>query len=86
VEETRKKNGVKTFFSGIYLLLSLCLLLVVCAHCYPQAEVAVRQAIAGATDGPVQEAFGVLAEGLGEYRPVKEVLRESYEVLTGAAS
>lgn len=79
-----KRSGrFGAFISGVYLLASACLLLVVCAHCYPDAGARLREAFAGAEDSPVREAFSVLAEGLGESRPVKEVLSESYEVLVG---
>ena len=69
--------------SAVYLLMSICLLLSVCMHCYPQAEEKLREVIVGVSDSPVREAFGVLAEGLEESRPVKEVLSRSYEVLVG---
>lgn len=42
-----------------------------------------RQMAAGAENGPVQEAFGTLTDGLGGDRPVKDVLAESYGVLIG---
>ncbi len=79
-----KRSGrFKSFISAVYLVAAACLLFCVCAHCYPDAGQKLRQAIAGAADSPVREAFSVLAEGLGESRPVKEVLSESYEVLVG---
>ena len=81
--EPKKTGWGKAICSAIYLLLSVCLLVGVCMHCYPQAEEKLRQAIVGVADSPVKEAFSVLAEGLGESRPVKEVLGESYEVLIG---
>ena len=83
MDPEKRKGGFKSFISGVYLVAAVCLLVGVCAHCYPDAGQRLRQAIAGAEDSPVREAFSVLAEGLGESRPVKEVLSESYEVLVG---
>ena len=79
----KRSGGFLSFISGVYLLASVCLLLVVCAHRYPDAGRWLRETMAGAVDSPVREAFSVLADGLGESRPVKEVLSESYEVLIG---
>ena len=81
-----RKNGWKVFISSVYLLVSVCLLFGVCVHCYPQVEDKLRQVIVGMEHTPVKEAFGVLADGLGDSRPIKEVLSESYEVLKGEAS
>ncbi|MBP3633078.1 MAG: hypothetical protein J6J43_00705 [Oscillospiraceae bacterium] len=85
MEEPKKSGTFAKIISAICLVLSICLLIGVCGHCYPQIEQTIRQAVAGVSDNPVQEAFGVLADGLGESRPVKEVLSESYGVLIGEA-
>ena len=79
----QKKGGFSAVLSAVYLVCSMCLLLLVCSHCYPQYGQKLRQVIAGATDGPAREAFSVLTQGLTERQPVKEVLSQSYEVLTG---
>lgn len=86
MEEPKRAGGFKTLVSVVYLIFAISLLFGVCGYCYPQLGERVREAIAGAENSPVREAFGVLAEGFVEYRPAKEVLTESYEVLTGATS
>lgn len=82
----QKNGGWAAVWSTLYLVGAVCLLLAVCGHCYPHLGQTVRETIAGATDGPAREAFGVFAEGLMEEEPVREVLARSYEVLTGDAS
>lgn len=79
----QKHRDIRNSISIIYLLVSICLVLAVCAHCYPAVGQKLRHIIVGATDSPVREAFGVLADGLTEDKPVKEVLSQSYEVLVG---
>ena len=79
----RKKGGFAVVLSTLYLVGSLCLLLAVCGHCYPECGDKLRQVIAGATDGPAREAFSVLSEGILDEQPMREVLTKSYEVLTG---
>ena len=81
MEQDKKRPGLKTVLSAVYLLVSLCLLLGICAKCYPQADEKLRQALIGAQSSPVREAFSVLTQGLTEDVPVKEVLSRSYEVL-----
>ena len=83
MKEPKKAHKIKTALSAVYLLLAVCILLGVCSYCYPQIGQKARQIIAGATDSPAREAFGVLTDGLSESRPVREVLARSYEVLTG---
>ena len=83
--DSGKKPTGKIILSVIYLLAAAGLLIGVCGYCYPALEQRVRQAIAGDGDSPVREAFGVLADGLGEGKPVKDTLAESYGVLTGDA-
>ena len=79
--EQRKKNGLKSTLSVIYLLFAICLFLGVCGKFYPQVGDKLKTAITGKEDNPVREAFGVLTEGLGNNEPVKDVLSQSYEVL-----
>ena len=86
MEGTKKSGGFKTLVSIVYLIFAISLLFGVCGYCYPQIGEKMREVIGGAEDSPVREAFGVLADGFVEYRPAKEVIAQSYEVLTGAAS
>ena len=83
MKEHEKSAQIKSLISGIYLLLAVCLVLGVCGYCYPQIGQKARQIISGSDNGAVQEAFGVLADGLLEKKPVKEVLSQSYEALKG---
>lgn len=84
--EIKKEGGFRVLASVVYLIFAVSLLLGVCGYCYPRLGEQVREVLGGARDGPVREAFGVLADGFVLDRPAKEVLTESYEVLTGEAS
>ena len=86
MEETKKTGGFKTLVSIVYLIFAISLLLGVCGYCYPQLGQHLREVIGGTQDSPVREAFGVLADGFVEYRPAREVIAQSYEVLTGAST
>lgn len=81
--EQKKEAGKKALWSTIYLLVAICLFLGVCANYYPQVGQTLRDVISGPDDSPIREAFGVLTDGLSDSRPVKEVLSQSYEVLSG---
>lgn len=70
---------MKTFFSGVYLLAAVVLLLCVCGYCYPQA----RQVFAGLEESPVRQAFGTLAEGLEAGEPVRTTMTDAVQVLIG---
>lgn len=86
MEGKKKGGGFAAFISAVYLIVSVVLLFGVCGYCYPKLGERAREVVAGVESSPVKEAFGVLADGFVENRPAKEVLTESYEVLTGAAS
>jgi len=86
MKERRKPRKIRTILSTVYLLLAVCILLGVCGYCYPKVGEKARQVIAGATDSPMREAFGVLTDGLSQNRPVKEVLSQSYEVFKGEST
>ena len=83
MNEQKKSTRIKSVLSAVYLLLAVCLTLGICGYCYPQINDKAREIIAGAASGPVQEAFCVLTDGLGDHKPVREVLSQSYEVLKG---
>lgn len=83
MNETKKGSGVAAFFSFLYILAALCLLLGVCSFCYPQVGERVRQVIGGWEESAVREAFGTLADGLEAGLPVKETVAASVEVLLG---
>jgi len=70
---------MKTFFSGVYLLAAVVLLLCVCGYCYPQT----RQVFAGLEESPVRQAFGTLAEGLEAGEPVRTTMTDAVQVLIG---
>ena len=72
-------DGMKTFFSGVYLLAAVLLLLCVCGYCYPQT----RQMFAGMEDSPVRQAFSTLAEGLETGEPVRSTMTDAVQVLFG---
>ena len=82
----KRKGSVGKALSAVYLVLAIGLLVGVCGYCYPQVGDYLRQTIAGAADGAVRQAFGVLADGLGDRLPVEEALKQSYEVLVGEAN
>ncbi len=83
MEEKQKGSGAATFFSVLYIVAAICLLLGVCSHCYPAVGRELRLVIGGWEDSAVRQAFGTLADRLGEGEPVKEAFAESFEVLTG---
>lgn len=85
MEEKQKRSGLATFFSILYVLAAVCMLLGVCSYCYPAVGQELRKAAAGWEDSPVRQAFGTLTEGLEEGKPVKETVAASFEVLTGEA-
>lgn len=81
----RRERVVKIGICAVYVGIILILLLSVNFGTSDTVNAWLRRAAGGVEDGPVQEAFGTLVDGLGEDRPVREVLAESYEVLTSAA-
>jgi len=83
MKDQRKGHGWLTFFSVLYILAALCMLLGVCSFCYPQFCEHVLQVVGGMEDSPVREAFGTLADGLEAGLPVKETVAASVEVLLG---
>lgn len=85
MEDKKKGSRAATFFSVLYILAALCLLLGVCGYCYPSFGQRLREAAGGWEDSPVRQAFGTLADGLEAGEPVKEAFSASFEVLTGAA-
>lgn len=85
MEERRKGSWVASVCSVVYLLVAVSLLLGVCRYCYPAAGQWMQDAIAGAADSPVREAFGVLADGLEAGEPLKDAAQASFSVLVGDA-
>lgn len=83
MEEKKKGSGLATFFSVLYILAALCLLMGVLGICYPAFGQEVRHAIGGWENSSIRQAFGTLADGLEAGEPVKDVVAESFEVLTG---
>lgn len=81
----QKGSGVATFFSVLYVLAALCLLLGVLGFCYPAFGQELRQVIGGWEDSSIRQAFGTLSDGLEAGEPVKDVVAASFEVLTGEA-
>ena len=81
MEEKKKRSGIAVFFSTIYLLAAICLLVGIVGHCYPSVEQRLRTAFGGWADNPVQEAFYTLADGLAAVLPVGETVEASIEVL-----
>ncbi len=69
------------FFSGIYVLLALVLLLRVCSYCYPSVQREIKAVLGGMEGGAVRQAFGVLAEGLESGEPIRETFAQSVQVL-----
>lgn len=85
MEEKEKGSRLAAFFSVLYVLAALCLLLGVCGYCYPAFGQGLRQVIGGWEDSSVRQAFGTFADGLQAGEPVKDVFAASFEVLKGEA-
>lgn len=83
MKEQQKGHGVLTFFSVLYILAALCMLLGVCSFCYPEIKTFFQQIFGGMEDSPVREAFGTLADGLEAGMPVKETVVATVEILLG---
>lgn len=81
MEEKKKSPKLAAFFSGLYVLAALLLLLGVCGHCYPSLRQKAKEVFAGLEDGAVRQAFGTLAEGLENGEPVRDTLAQSVQVL-----
>lgn len=79
----RKEGRWLNFFSGLYVLIALVLLLWVCSCCYPAFREKAQEVFVGLEDGTVRRAFGTLAEGLENGEPVKETFAETAQVLLG---
>lgn len=86
MEKKQKSSGIAVFFSVVYVLAALCLLLGVCGYCYPEIGDGLRQAVAGWEESPVREAFSTLADGLEAGLPMKDTVEASFEVLFGNAT
>lgn len=76
-----QNSKLVSFFSGIYVLMALVLLLWVCNYCYPSVQTEIREVLGGVEDGAVHQAFGALAEGLEEGEPIRETLAQSAQIL-----
>lgn len=85
MEEKQKGSGAATFFSVLYIVAALCLLLGVCSYCYPAVGRELRQVLGGWENSAVRQAFGTLTDRLGNGEPVREAFAASFEVLTGEA-
>ena len=81
MEEKKKGSKLAAFFSTVYLLAALCLLLGVVGRCFPSVEQRLRTMLTGWEDNPLQEAFHTLADGLEAGLPVGETVEASIEVL-----
>lgn len=82
----RSEGGkVAAVLSGLSLLVSIMALVLVCRFCCPEMGTKLRQLVGGLEGSPVRQAFSVMADGLGEGEPVGQTLRETVQVLFGAA-
>lgn len=81
MESKQRRHRLASFLSGIYLLAALLLTLGVCGRCCPALEEKMKQAVAGLEDGPVRQAFGTLADGLEEGKPIRQTMTETVQVL-----
>ena len=79
--EKGKESRILKFLSGVYFMVALALLVVVCAHCCPAMEQAARTVAAGFEDSPVQEAFAVLTDNLRKGTPLRACFTETAAVL-----
>ena len=83
MEGKRRGQWLASFLSGIYLLAALLLALGVCGRCCPALGEKIKQAVAGLETSPVRQAFGTLADGLEEGKPIRQTMAETVQVLFG---